>query len=57
MYKRQGEWWTDYQDANDAERRDMIRDLSGKEDASGAPRKRRRSSGAKRKRSSGASGE
>ncbi|WP_192552372.1 polynucleotide adenylyltransferase PcnB [Pseudomonas sp. IzPS59] len=46
-----GEWWTDYQDANDSERRDMIRDLSGKEDgASGAPRKRRRSSGSKRKR-------
>ena len=31
-----GEWWTDYQDANDSERRDMIRDLSGKEDTSGA---------------------
>jgi poly(A) polymerase len=46
-----GEWWTDYQDANDSERRDMIRDLSGKgDDASGAPRKRRRSSGSKRKR-------
>jgi poly(A) polymerase len=48
-----GEWWTDYQDANDSERRDMIRDLSGKgDDASGAPRKRRRSSGSKRKRAS-----
>ncbi|EJN32108.1 MULTISPECIES: polynucleotide adenylyltransferase PcnB [unclassified Pseudomonas] len=46
-----GEWWTDYQDANESERRDMIRDLSGKgDDASGAPRKRRRSSGSKRKR-------
>jgi poly(A) polymerase len=46
-----GEWWTDYQDANDSERRDMIRDLSGKgDDASGAPRKRRRSGGSKRKR-------
>jgi len=50
-----GEWWTDYQDANDSERRDMIRDLSGKDEgASGAPRKRRRSGGAKRKRAAGA---
>ena len=45
-----GEWWTDYQDANESERRDMIRDLSGKGDETGAPRKRRRSSGSKRKR-------
>lgn len=41
-----GEWWTDYQDCNDSERRDMIADLGGK-DESGAPRKRRRT-GAKR---------
>jgi poly(A) polymerase len=47
-----GEWWTDYQDANDSERREMIRDLGGKDD-SGAPRKRRRS-GTKRKRSADA---
>jgi poly(A) polymerase len=45
-----GEWWTDYQDANDSERRGMIRDLSGKDDTSAAPRKRRRST-SKRKRS------
>jgi len=44
-----GEWWTDYQDANDSERRLMISDLSGK-DETGAPRKRRRT-GTKRKRS------
>lgn len=50
-----GEWWTDYQDANDSERREMIRDLGGKDD-SGAPRKRRRS-GTKRKRSADAGGE
>ena len=50
-----GEWWTDYQDANDSERREMIRDLGGK-DESGAPRKRRRS-GTKRKRSADAGGE
>ena len=39
-----GEWWTDYQDANDSGRREMIRDLSNaKDDGSGpAPRKRRR---------------
>ncbi|NAT39423.1 polynucleotide adenylyltransferase PcnB, partial [Pseudomonas syringae pv. actinidifoliorum] len=49
-----GQWWTDYQDCNDSERRDMIRDLSNKPEAAGAaPRKRRRNSGAKRKRSSG----
>ncbi|PMZ30186.1 polynucleotide adenylyltransferase PcnB, partial [Pseudomonas sp. GW247-3R2A] len=43
-----------YQDANDSERRDMIRDLSGKDEGTGAPRKRRRSGGAKRKRAAGA---
>ncbi len=44
-----GAWWTDYQEANDSERRNMIRGLSSKkEEGSGAPRKRRRSS--KRKR-------
>ena len=46
-----GEWWTDYQDANDSERRGMITDLGSKPD--GAPRKRRRSSGSKRKRAGG----
>ena len=51
-----GEWWTDYQDANDSGRREMIRDLSNaKDDGTGpAPRKRRRTSGAKRKRSAAA---
>jgi poly(A) polymerase len=44
-----GEWWTDYQDANESGRREMIRDLGSKDDGSGAPRKRRRS-GTKRKR-------
>jgi poly(A) polymerase len=56
-----GEWWTDYQDANDSERREMIRELGSKgEGASEGPKKRRRS-GTKRKRSaadaSGAAGE
>jgi poly(A) polymerase len=32
-----GEWWTDYQDANDSERRDMIRELGSKGDGAGAP--------------------
>ncbi|MCY1417067.1 Poly(A) polymerase I [compost metagenome] len=49
-----GEWWTEYQECNESERRDMIRDLGGKDDSSGAPRKRRRS-GTKRKRSGDAS--
>ncbi len=49
-----GEWWTEYQECNDSERREMIRDLSSKPDATGAPpRKRRRTSGAKRKRAAG----
>ena len=43
-----GQWWTDYQDANDSERRDMIRDL-GSRDEAGGTRKRKRS-GSKRKR-------
>lgn len=45
-----GDWWTDYQDATDSERRNMIRDLAAKEEASpDAPRKRRRG-GSRRKR-------
>ncbi|CAN7696363.1 polynucleotide adenylyltransferase PcnB [Aquipseudomonas alcaligenes] len=44
-----GDWWTDYQEASDSERRAMIRDLSSKDDGSGAPRKRRRG-GSRRKR-------
>jgi poly(A) polymerase len=50
-----GEWWTDYQDANDSERREMIRELGSKGDGAGegvGPKKRRRS-GSKRKRSAG----
>lgn len=43
-----GDWWTDYQDASDSERRGMIRALSTKEEG-GTPRKRRRS-GSPRKR-------
>jgi poly(A) polymerase len=53
-----GEWWTDYQDANDSERRQMIRDLASKgESAGNAPRKRRRSSNNRRKRSDESGGE
>lgn len=47
-----GQWWTDYQDANDSERREMIRELGSRDDgaSTGAgPRKRKRSPG-KRKR-------
>ena len=45
-----GDWWTDYQDCTDSERRQMIRDLAATgEDTSSAPRKRRRS-GSNRKR-------
>ena len=45
-----GQWWTDYQDANDSERREMIRELGNRDEGTGAgPRKRKRS-GSKRKR-------
>jgi poly(A) polymerase len=44
-----GDWWTDYQDVSDSERRTMIRNLSSKDERSGAPRKRRRSGGRKRR--------
>lgn len=46
-----GDWWTDYQEAHDSDRRSMIRDLSKNSDGStnGAPKKRRRSPN-KRKR-------
>jgi poly(A) polymerase len=44
-----GDWWTRYQDVSDSERRNMIRDLSNKDEATGAPRKRKRSNN-KRKR-------
>lgn len=45
-----GDWWTDYQDATDSERRAMIRDLADKEEASpDAPRKRRRGGNRKRR--------
>ena len=50
-----GEWWTAYQEANDTERRAMIRDLGGKDEGA-APRKRRRNSG-KRKNSAEGAGE
>ena len=44
-----GDWWTDYQEASDSERRNMIRGLSGKDD--GGAKKRRR--GGRRRRGPG----
>ncbi|MBG6124758.1 hypothetical protein IWW33_001497 [Pseudomonas sp. BG2dil] len=45
-----GQWWTDYQDASDSERREMIRELGSRDEGTGAgPRKRKRSN-SKRKR-------
>jgi poly(A) polymerase len=49
-----GDWWTDYQDASDSERRNMIRALNSKDDGA-APRKRRR--GGTRRRRGGPRGE
>ena len=37
-----GDWWTDYQDASDSERRQMISNLSKQDEGPDAPRKRRR---------------
>lgn len=57
-----GQWWTDYQEVSDSERRNMIRDLVSQEDGS-APRKRRRGGNSCRRRrgprkeGSGGSGE
>ncbi|WP_213880657.1 polynucleotide adenylyltransferase PcnB [Pseudomonas sp. dw_358] len=48
-----GEWWTEYQDGNDSERRVMIRDLGSRDDAPAAARKRKRSP-SKRKQADGA---
>ncbi|HZX19019.1 MAG TPA: polynucleotide adenylyltransferase PcnB, partial [Pseudomonas sp.] len=47
-----GDWWTRYQDVSDSERRNMIRDLSSKDDGPAGPRKRKRSN-SKRKRGPG----
>ena len=46
-----GQWWTDYQDANDSERRAMIAELGSRDDGSGAAPRKRKRSGTKRKRS------
>jgi poly(A) polymerase len=44
-----GDWWTDYQDCTDSERRAMIRELAANPDESNAaPRKRRRGGNRKR---------
>ncbi|UVE17046.1 polynucleotide adenylyltransferase PcnB [Pseudomonas sp. LS44] len=49
-----GDWWTDYQDASDSERRRMIRDLSSSPAEGSAPRKRRRGGAKRRNRGEGA---
>lgn len=45
-----GDWWTDYQDATDSERRSMIRDLSARQEEGGAPARKRRRSGRNKRR-------
>jgi len=47
-----GDWWTDYQDASDSERRAMIRDLSSRADDGddSAPARKRRRGGRNRRR-------
>ncbi|MDD0973339.1 polynucleotide adenylyltransferase PcnB [Pseudomonas fontis] len=51
-----GQWWTDYQDCNDSQRRDMIRELGGRDEGGAGPRKRKRSPN-KRKRADNAADE
>ncbi|MFI8480915.1 polynucleotide adenylyltransferase PcnB [Pseudomonas sp. NPDC078700] len=48
-----GDWWTTYQDASDSERRNMIRDLSSKDESAGAPRKRRRNNNRRKRNPAG----
>ncbi len=49
-----GQWWTDYQECNDSERRDMIRELGGRDEGTGAgPRKRKRSPSKRKRTDSG----
>lgn len=50
-----GDWWTDYQEASDSERRQMISELNSKDDSPDAPRKRRRG-GNRRRRGAKAEG-
>jgi poly(A) polymerase len=45
-----GDWWTDYQEASESERRNMIRGLSNKDDNGGAKKRRR---GGRRRRAPG----
>ncbi|MEO4046144.1 polynucleotide adenylyltransferase PcnB [Pseudomonas sp. CAU 1711] len=48
-----GDWWTDYQDASDSERRAMIRDLGNRpqdDGGEGAPARKRRRGGRNRRR-------
>ncbi|BCR23515.1 polynucleotide adenylyltransferase PcnB [Aquipseudomonas alcaligenes] len=47
-----GDWWTDYQDASDSERRAMIRDLNSRADDGddSAPARKRRRGGRNRRR-------
>ncbi|KAF1052590.1 MAG: Poly(A) polymerase I [Stenotrophomonas maltophilia] len=46
-----GDWWTDYQEVSDSERRGMIRGLSAsQEEGAAAPRKRRRGGSNRRRR-------
>ncbi|MBA1204928.1 polynucleotide adenylyltransferase PcnB [Pseudomonas capeferrum] len=45
-----GQWWTDYQEANDSERRDMIRDLGSRDEGAATGQRKRKRSPSKRKR-------
>jgi poly(A) polymerase len=52
-----GDWWTDYQDASDSQRRTMIRELSSKDEQPSGQRRRRGGSRRRRgPRSEGAPG-
>jgi poly(A) polymerase len=44
-----GDWWTDYQEVSDSQRREMIRQLTSKDDSPDAARKRRRGGNRRRR--------
>jgi poly(A) polymerase len=49
-----GDWWTDYQEVNDSERRNMIRNLANKSEDGSAPARKKRRGGNRKRRGPGA---
>ena len=49
-----GDWWTEYQDCNDSERRGMIRNLAAKPEDGSPPARKKRRGGNRKRRGPGA---